>query len=405
MSSNQINNALHVKPNGAFISTQSQMNQLTANKGCIQVDFCPGPGGPGGQGAAGPPGPPGPPATNPGPTGPAVPGPPGPPGIGGGPAGPPGVIGPPGTAPGPPGPSGAVGPPGVPGAVGAVGDPGPTGIPGPTGGPGPVGPTGGPGPDGPTGGPGPTGPGGNAGGIGPNGPSGPPGLTGAPGGAGGPGGPGPDGPPGADGPTGAIGPPGPDGPDGTAVNPSNAPQFGIVTFGAGDTTSSASNWKPTINSPGQVCWLFPGYGGWTGVNVSSAAPYPKSAGHPVPGSVVPIEFAKCQEIGYVFNGGARSFATVIKIYAYCRVNQPTNGDDWEPAAGQLVTLTIPGNSTCGCIRTGDPEWTGTSLQLNCNDTLTDPQQNVVSVAIQGLVGFGPPYGEYNGGISISLKIT
>ena len=48
MSSNQINNALHVLPQGPFISKQTQVTQITANKGCIQVDFCPESGPPGG---------------------------------------------------------------------------------------------------------------------------------------------------------------------------------------------------------------------------------------------------------------------------------------------------------------------------------------------------------------------
>ena len=65
MNSNQINNALHVLPQGPFISKQTQVTHVTANKGCIQVDFCPEPGAPGGSGIQGPPGPPGPPSTPP----------------------------------------------------------------------------------------------------------------------------------------------------------------------------------------------------------------------------------------------------------------------------------------------------------------------------------------------------
>ena len=60
MNSNQINNALHVLPQGPFISKQTQVTHVTANEGCIQVDFCPEPGAPGGSGGVGPPGPPGP---------------------------------------------------------------------------------------------------------------------------------------------------------------------------------------------------------------------------------------------------------------------------------------------------------------------------------------------------------
>ena len=45
------------------INTQTEGNYLTANKGCIQVDFCPDepPGPTGGVGPVGPPGPTGPP--------------------------------------------------------------------------------------------------------------------------------------------------------------------------------------------------------------------------------------------------------------------------------------------------------------------------------------------------------
>jgi hypothetical protein len=137
----------------------------------------------------------------------------------------------------------------------------------------------------------------------------------------------------------------------------------------------------------------------------------------VPSAVVPIGNAKCQEIGYVFNGGAPAFATEVLIEAYCGVTQ--TGTDWvpDPTSGNYnsVTVTIPGGSACGCIKSNagvppatpvPPFWNGTSLTLICTDTVGGPQYNTVSVSITGQgPTFGPPYGDYNGGISISLKIT
>ena len=49
MNNNQINNALHVLPQGPFISKQTRVTFVTANKGCIQANFCPEPGAPGGE--------------------------------------------------------------------------------------------------------------------------------------------------------------------------------------------------------------------------------------------------------------------------------------------------------------------------------------------------------------------
>jgi hypothetical protein len=133
----------------------------------------------------------------------------------------------------------------------------------------------------------------------------------------------------------------------------------------------------------------------------------------VPSAVVPITNAKCQEIGYVFNGGAPPFATEVLIEAYCGVTQ--TGTDWVPdqtdPAYNSVTVTIPAFSACGCIKSsantpGGPFWNGTSLTLICTDTIGGNQSNTVSVSITGQgSALGPPYGDYNGGISISLKIT
>ena len=435
MNSNQINNALHVNPLGAFVSTQSQVNQLTAgggtfsavlpgsdsipektNKGCIQVDFCPDPGAPGGVGLVGPPGPPGPPATNPGGPGPiGPPGPVGPPGIGGGPAGIPGPAGPPGTTVGPPGPAGIPGIQGLTGPTGVAGPTGPAGIPGGAGAVGPIGPIGPTGPTGPTGpGPGPAGPAGPQGPQGIQGIAGIAGPQGPTGGAGPPGGAGPQGPQGSQGPAGPPGIPGPPGPPGA---PTISNQFAILTFGAGDTRpdgGTAASWKPTSTGNGTRSWLWSGYGGLGGAGLG-LPPYPVQSGHTVPSAVVPIANAKCQEIGYVFNGGAPAFATEVLIEAYCGVNQPTGGGDWVPdptdPAYNSVTVTIPGSSACGCITSSDntpggPFWNGTSLTLICNDTVGGPQSNTVSVSITGQgPTFGPPYGDYNGGISISLKLT
>ena len=387
MNSNQINNALHVLPQGPFISKQTQVTHVTANKGCIQVDFCPEPGAPGGSGTQGPPGPPGPqgPTTGlPGPVG--AQGPPGPPGVGAGPIGPSGPIGPPGTiagAPGTDGPIGAPGPTGQPGAQGTSGAPGAQGAPGPQGGPGANGPPGAPGndgPPGPPGPPGPTGPGGVT--TGPPGPPGPPGGTG-------PGGPGGNnGPPGSQGPPGPPGPPGPTGPESSTIQN----QIDIISFGAADATGLGTGWKS-----GNPCWLFPGMAG--SGTAGGAQPYLVSANHPVPAISVPFP-AKCQEISFGFNGPAPNFTTQLKIYAYCNIVQATGlpGDVAPGVPAQEVVITIPSGSSCGCVRVGDAAWVGTSLGL----TPDGPNPtSTVSVAIQGLT----PGGVYNGCISVSLKLS
>jgi hypothetical protein len=141
----------------------------------------------------------------------------------------------------------------------------------------------------------------------------------------------------------------------------------------------------------------------TGLN-----PYPKSSGHPVPSGIIPFN-GKCQEIGYVFNGPSPPiFPTKLKIYSFCGVDYGT-GTDWEPdpigSGGSVTDITIPANSSCGCIRQNS---TGGSfsIAINCNNGTASPNQaSTIAVAIQGAIGPGPPYGVYNGGISISLKIT
>jgi len=381
MNNNQINNALHVLPQGPFISKQTQVTFVTSNKGCIQANFCPEPGAPGGSGIQGPPGPPGPQGPTggaPGPTGPA--GPVGPAGIGAGPTGPAGPVGPPGSFIGPPGtdgPVGALGPTGAPGASGVPGAPGPTGAQGAPGSAGPTGPIGTSGNDGPpgaTGPPGLPGPGGSVGPPGATGPTGAPGPIGAPGNGG---------PTGAQGPTGAPGIQGPNGP----VSSTQQNQIGIISFGAADGSLSATGWKN-----GTPSWLFPGMAG--GLGGPGSQPYAVSVGHPVPAISVPFQ-AKCQEISFGFNGlPAPTFSTKLKIYAYCNID-PTTGLPLAPS--QEIVITIPTNTSCGCIRSIDTAWVGTSLGLT--PTGANPTSSV-SVAIQS-----DTPGSYLGCISVSLKLS
>ncbi len=389
MSSNQINNALHVLPQGPFISKQTQVTQVTANKGCIQVDFCPESGPPGGTGSQGPPGPPGPQ----GPTGGAgingPPGPPGPPGTGGGPVGPPGPPGAPGSIAGPPGTDGPVGPPGPTGIPGAPGATGATGPPGATG------PQGGPGPNGPPGPPGTNGPGGPLGSPGPTGLSGPGGATGATGPPGGPGGPGATGPGGNQGPQGPVGPTGNPGPDGPTSSTQQG-QIDIISFGAINSgIGTGTGWQPDINTDGSPAWLFPGLAG-NGISPNSF-PYTVAAGHAAPAASIPYQ-TKCEEIGYSFNGPSPNFEIKLKIYAYCEIDLTTG----EPTGTfQVVTITIPQNADCGCIKSSDPEWSGTSLGFSPGPGIPT---STVSVAIQGVANT-VNVGSYTGCISVSLKLS
>ena len=320
------------------INTQTEGNYLTADKGCIQVDFCPSEtaGTSGGAGPVGPPGPPGAPGL---PGLPGGPGPTGPPGPANGPPGPPGPPGNPGPPGGPPGPPGNPGPPGPPGNPGSQGAPGANGTPGANGPPGPPGLPGGPGPTGSSGNNGPPGP------PGLQGPPGPPGPTGPTGNNGLQGPPGPAGPPGGLGPVGAPGPNGPLGPPGPA-----GPVFAqkkILPFSILSNTSVGTT-QPTLNgfaasAPGSnwlsnECWLYPGMpelgintsftivGSRTEVLPSCSLPLANNIGVSGLGSGN-LPAGRIIGVSYAFNGTFSSSTPLfnpptneitITIYRYCQ---------------------------------------------------------------------------------------
>ena len=189
---------------------------------------------------------------------------------------------------------------------------------------------------------------------------------------------------GAQGPTGAPGIQGPNGP----VSSTQQNQIGIISFGTADGSLSATGWKN-----GTPSWLFPGMAG--GLGGPGSQPYAVSVGHPVPAISVPFQ-AKCQEISFGFNGlPAPTFSTKLKIYAYCNID-PTTGLPFAPSSQEIV-ITIPANTSCGCIRSIDTAWVGTSLGLT--PTGANPTSSV-SVAIQS-----DTPGSYLGCISVSLKLS
>jgi len=366
------------------INTQTEGNYLTANKGCIQVDFCPDepPGGPGGVGPVGPPGPPGAPGL---PGGPGGPGPAGPPGPANGPPGPPGPPGNPGPPGGPPGPPGNPGPPGPPGNTGSQGAPGANGTPGANGPPGLPGGPGGIGPTGTNGQPGPPGPTGIPGPIGSPGPTGIPGNNGLQGPPGPPGGPGGPGPSGLAGPNGPTGPPGLSGPVfaqkkilpfsilGNSVVGSGV--VGGVALNGFAASAAGSNWLPNSPAGGLECWLYPGMPE-LGRNTSSTVVGVRADN--VPSCSLPlannigvsglnsgaVPAARIIGVSYAFNGkftqggsttGSPAGPVVtaptnlsnitIAVYTYCQIDQFGNpiGPPNPPANPPLLTIDIQPN--------------------------------------------------------------
>ncbi len=401
------------------VETQTQLNYVTANKGCIQVDFCPD-RAPGPLGAGGPPGPPGPPGAG---------GPPGPPG-------PPGSPGPPGPANGPPGPQGPQGPPGppsnIPGTTGPPGTAGPQGPQGPqgaTGNQGPQGATGNQGPVGAAGIPGPAGPQGNQG---PAGAQGPTGAVGAPGTAGtpstaqgpqgnqGPQGPqGPVGLQGLQGPAGAAGPGGLLGPPGSVVVLNKFLPFAILgnfpgiggtpaptsTINGYPPSTQGTNWLPGITGDGKECFLFPGMPelGLNTFNTSTDA----LSRLPLPACSCPIlndtsGLNQIKEIGYSFNGVFEQGSTyidsiVIKVYTYCKLT--SSGVPDIPSNSGTVTINDPFGPNpnnpfpCGCARL-----LTSPIVLTCN-------QNNIAVSVQAIrKGGGAGAPGFIGYINVSPRI-
>ncbi len=381
------------------INTQKLVNTATANKGCIQVDFCPKSGAPGSSGGVGPPGQPGPPGP---PNGPGPPGPPGPPGLPGPPPGQPpgpsGLPGPPGPsggpgglpgppnntpgAPGPPGIQGGAGVPGAPGGTGLIGFPGPTGPTGPQGIPGANNLS--PGPPGPTGGPGPTGP------AGVPGPPGPPGLPGLQGG------------PGPVGPGGSGGPPGPTGPSGGNGPPGPAPGImSMLTFSASATDSNPGSWQTTnAAANGVISYLYPGYGGAVQIPIPSTI---AATNNLVPiasipsgtGSVTPVSnlILKCDRISYSFGGATKpNFKIEIKIYGYCTVS---NGlpSGTVSSASKIIDFTNIGTPACGCVSLSPP------VTFDCNNCSVSVQQ------INLPPSPGPVIQLYEGSLSVGILLT
>jgi len=419
------------------VNTQTQGNYLTADKGCIQVDFCPNetPGGPGGTGSVGPPGPPGNPG-NPGPVG--APGPQGPQGAANGPPGPPGNPGNPGPPGGPPGPAGLPGGPGPIGNTGSQGAPGANGTPGangPPGGPGVVGnigPTGSPGGPGSAGPPGPQGGSGSSGGPGPSGPNGSQGIPGPPGP---PGGPGPTGGPGPNGPPGPVGPPG------AVFAQKKMLPFSILgnsAVGGGSSinninpSAAGSNWLPNSPAVGLECWLYPGMPR-LGENTSSSIVGNRTDN--IPSCSLPlannigvsglnsgaVPAARIIGVSYSFNGNFTNLNNLsnitIAVYTYCQIDQFGNpiGPSSPPANPPLLTIDIQPNVAyvantnevnfpCGfvdqsTVSSYTPWGLGglSGLGVVCDF-------NNIAVSIEGLSGPGAAVPGYQGYISVGLHV-
>ena len=407
------------------INIQAQGNYLTADKGCIEVNFCPDEtsGPPGGTGIVGPPGGPGAPGAIGAPGGAGVPGAQGPTT---GPPGPPGAPGNPGPPGGPPGPPGNPGPPGVQGPTGVQGPPGANGTPGPNGPqgsqgpPGGIGVTGPPGNPGPPGGPGPTGPSGPPGLQGSSGPNGPTGILGPPG---------PNGPPGAPGNPGPPGPGGPSGPPGGVYALKKVLQFNIlgnsqntngVVAGGGNTynnfqpSTAGNNWLPSppATAFGNECWLVPGMPEWgrnttTTIVSNGRAGFTPACSLPLMNNSTDINnpAARIIAVSYSFNSGNNGFVNKnnigeirIKVYSYCDVN--ISGVPNNP---ETVTVTVDPNTAafpCGAVTTADPGWpaaTPDGLPVLCSS-------NNISVSVQATSNPGSAVPGYYGYISVGLHV-